>query len=66
MLELVAKKVGMSHQFDENGIQIPLTFIELYDNCVLDHKVNEDKDFDSLSIAFEKTEKAKELSIKEI
>jgi len=62
MLELVAKKVGMSHQFDENGIQIPLTFIELYDNCVLDHKVNEDKDFDSLSIAFEKTEKAKKIS----
>ena len=62
MLELVAKKVGMSHQFDANGAQTPLTFIELYDNCVLDLQVNEDKDFDSLSLAFEKVEKAKKIS----
>ena len=62
MLELVAKKIGMSHRFDENGAQTPLTFIELYDNCVLDLKVNENKDFDSLSLAFEKTEKAKKIS----
>lgn len=62
MLELVAKKIGMSHQFEDNGTQTPLTFIELYDNCVLDLKTNEDKEFDSLRMAFGKVEKAKKIS----
>jgi len=62
MLELVGKKIGMSHLFNDNGAAIPLTMLQVYDNCVLDLAVNEDKDFDSLLVAFEKTTDAKKIS----
>ncbi|HLD76734.1 MAG TPA: 50S ribosomal protein L3 [Rickettsiales bacterium] len=62
MLELIGKKIGMSHLFGEDGVASPLTFIKLYDNCVIDLKVNADKDFDDLTLAFEQTENAKKLN----
>jgi large subunit ribosomal protein L3 len=36
--------------------------LQIYDNCVLDLVVNADKNFDSLQIAFEKTDKTKNIS----
>ncbi len=62
MLELVGKKIGMSHIFKDSGASVPLTMIQLYENCVLDLQVNEGKDFDNLLVAFEKVENAKKLS----
>ena len=62
MLELVGKKIGMSHLFIENGAAIPLTMVQVYDNCVLDLTVNADKDFDNLLMAFEKANKPKRIS----
>lgn len=62
MLELVGKKIGMSHIFKENGASTPLTMIELYENCVVDLSVNEDKDFDSLLVGFEKVTNPKKIS----
>ena len=62
MLELVGKKIGMSHLFNEGGVSVPLTMVQVYDNCVLDLTVNEDKTFDNLLMAFEKTADAKKLS----
>lgn len=62
MLELVGKKLGMSHIFKDSGAAVPLTMVQLYDNCVLELAVNEDKDFDNLLVAFEKAEKAKKIS----
>ena len=61
MLELLGKKIGMSHIFDESGALVPLTMVQFYENCVLDLSVNADKEFDNLLIAFEKAE-AKKLS----
>lgn len=62
MLELVAKKIGMTHKFEEEvGASIPLTMVKLYDNCILDLKVNENKAFNSLLVAFEKEENPKKL-----
>lgn len=52
----------MSHIFKDTGASVPLTMIQVYDNCVLDLTVNADKDFDSLLMAFEKTENAKKVS----
>jgi len=43
MLELVGKKIGMSHLFKDNGVAVPLTMVQIYDNCVLDLVVNENK-----------------------
>lgn len=62
MLELVGKKIGMSHIFKENGASVPLTMIQLYENCVLEFAVNQDKDFDNLLVAFEKVTNPKKLS----
>lgn len=62
MLELVGKKIGMSHLFDADGATVPLTMVQVYDNCVLDLAANEDKNFDNLLLAFEKAENSKKLS----
>jgi large subunit ribosomal protein L3 len=62
MLELIGQKIGMSHLFNQDGIMQPLTFVKLYDNCVLDLAVNENKDFDSLVVAFDKVTNAKKLN----
>ncbi len=65
MLELIGQKIGMSHVFQEDGVMSPITFIKIYDNCVLDFAVNEDKDFNTLTIAFKKVE-AKKLNKSQI
>lgn len=62
MLELIGKKIGMSHIFKDNGTIVPLTLVQLYDNCIVDLRVNEDKDFDNLLLAFEKVSDAKKVS----
>ncbi|NBV07007.1 MAG: 50S ribosomal protein L3 [Proteobacteria bacterium] len=62
MLELVGKKIGMSHLFKEGGSSVPLTMIQVYENCVLDLTINQDKEFDSLLMAFEKAPNPKRIS----
>jgi large subunit ribosomal protein L3 len=62
MLELVGKKIGMTHTFMEDGRSVPLTLVKLYDNLVIDLKVNEGKDFNNALLAFERAEKNKNLS----
>jgi large subunit ribosomal protein L3 len=62
MLELIGKKIGMTHLFKDDGTILPLTMVELYDNCVLSLSTNEEKDFDSLSVAFEKATNPKRIS----
>ena len=52
----------MSHMFKEGGISVPLTMIEVYDNCVLELAINEDKTFDSLLMAFQKVTNPKQIS----
>ena len=62
MLELIGQKMGMSHLFGEDGALSPLTFVKLYDNCILDLLVNEEKEFDSLVVAFDKVTNPKKLN----
>ncbi len=62
MLELVGKKIGMTHLFKENGVSVPLTMVQVYENCVLELTVNEDKDFDNLLVAFQKVASPKKIS----
>ena len=62
MLELVGKKIGMSHIFKDNGESVPLTMVQVYENCVLELAVNENKDFDNLLVAFEKVTNPKRLN----
>ncbi len=62
MLELVGKKIGMTHIYNEAGATVPLTMVQVYDNCVLDLTINENKDFDNLLVAFEKVTNPKKVS----
>jgi large subunit ribosomal protein L3 len=62
MLSLVAKKIGMTHLYKENGAAVSFTLVQLHDNCVVDLLVNEGKNFDNLLIGYDKTEKARKVS----
>lgn len=62
MLELIGKKIGMSHIFHENGSMVPLTMVKLYDNCVIEVKENPEKDFDNVLLGFEKVDNVKKLT----
>lgn len=66
MLELLGQKIGMSHLFGEDGALSPITFVKLYENCVLELAVNEDKEFDSLVVAFDKVTNPKKLNKSEV
>lgn len=66
MLQIIGQKIGMSHLFGADGVMSPLTFIKLYDNCVIDLAVHEDKDFDDLTIAFDKVTNPKKLNKSEV
>jgi large subunit ribosomal protein L3 len=61
MINLLAKKVGMSHIYKDNGSLIPLTLIKLHESCVVDVIVNEDKEFDNILIGYEKAKNAKKI-----
>ena len=54
MINLIAKKIGMSHLYQESGAAVPFTMVQLYDNCVLDLTVNTDKEFDHILVGFDK------------
>lgn len=36
MISLVAKKVGMTHLYKDDGSMVPLTLVKFYDNCVVE------------------------------
>jgi large subunit ribosomal protein L3 len=62
MLELLGKKVGMTHIFTDSGVQLPITMVQLYDNCVVELIVNQDKEFNNLLLAFDKITNPKKIS----
>lgn len=52
----------MTHIFKENGAMVPLTVVQVYENCVLEVTENSEKDFNNVLIAFEKAANAKNIS----
>lgn len=62
MFEIVGKKIGMSHIFKDNGAAVPLTMVQVYENCVLELNVNEDQAYDSLLMGFQKATHPKRVS----
>jgi large subunit ribosomal protein L3 len=62
MINLIAKKIGMSHIYKEDGLSIPFTMVKLYDNCVVDLKVNDDKEFNNILIGFDKASNPKKVA----
>lgn len=62
MINLIAKKIGMSHIYKESGAVVPFTMVQVYDNCVLDVIVNENKEFDNILIGFDKVSNPKKVA----
>lgn len=62
MLSLVAKKLGMSHIYKNNGSLVALTMVQVYDSCVVDVVVDDTKDFDLLLIGVKKAGKLKNVA----
>ncbi|MFT6106199.1 MAG: large subunit ribosomal protein L3 [Rickettsiales bacterium] len=62
MINLIAKKIGMSHLYQESGAAIPFTMVQLYDNCIIDLSVNPDKEFDNILVGFDKSPKPEKVS----
>ncbi len=61
MINLVAKKVGMSHLYQNDGLLVPLTLIAFYDNCIVDVVINDNKDFDNLLIGSNKVKNVRKV-----
>ncbi len=61
MLELLAKKIGMTHVYKNNGVSIAVTMIKLHDNRVIESD-NSKEDCNPVSLAFIKTENFKKIS----
>jgi large subunit ribosomal protein L3 len=57
MLGLVGKKIGMSRIYDENGVAVPVTLVQMYECCVSDYVNDEGKDFALVTIAFDMPKK---------
>jgi len=62
MINLIAKKIGMSHIYKESGEIVPFTMVKLYDNCVLSLDITKDKEFDHIVIGFDKVAGNKKIS----
>ena len=59
MRGLLAKKVGMTRLFDNDGVLVPVTVLEIYDNQIIALK-NEKKDgYTALKIGFKRVKKEK-------
>ncbi len=61
MINLIAKKIGMSHIYIENSA-VPFTMVKLYDSCVIGLDINQDKEFDNILIGFDKASNAKKVA----
>jgi large subunit ribosomal protein L3 len=61
MLKLVAKKIGMSHNFsDSSGAIIPITFLYIYDVSLLN--IESKEKFQTVSLCFDKNVKSSKIS----
>jgi large subunit ribosomal protein L3 len=54
MFSVVGKKIGMSRLYDEKGKVTPVTLVKIYDCCVSDLKINENKDFNKVVLSYGK------------
>ena len=54
MINLVAKKIGMSHIYKDDGTSVPFTMIKLYESCLIEVINNPEKDFNNVLIGFDK------------
>ena len=61
MLELLAKKIGMTHVYKNNGSSVAVTMIKLHDNRVIELD-NTKEEHNPVSLAFIKTDNLKKIS----
>jgi large subunit ribosomal protein L3 len=57
MVAVVGKKIGMSRIYQENGIVVPVTLVEVYDGLISEVKKCDNKDFNHITLSFGKDKK---------
>lgn len=60
MLEILGKKIGMSHLFQDNGVAVPVTLLQIKNNIVID--IIEKAGKKKLLLGFDKQENTKKVS----
>jgi|SRR5690625_1410845 len=50
---ILGRKIGMTQIFDENGVLIPVTVVDVSDNVVLQQKTTEIDGYDATQVGFE-------------
>ena len=53
------KKIGMTQLIDEQGVVIPVTVLEAFDNKVIRHKTNESDGYSAMVVGFNSCDKKK-------
>ncbi|HEY9886611.1 MAG TPA: 50S ribosomal protein L3 [Vampirovibrionales bacterium] len=62
MLGLLARKVGMTQVFDEDGNAVPVTVLQILENVVTDKKTDEKNGYNAIQIGVKKVEKETKLT----
>jgi large subunit ribosomal protein L3 len=62
MVNLIAKKIGMSRIYQENNAAVPFTMVKLYDNCIVGVDDNFDGEFKVLKVGFNKVKSSKNVA----
>ena len=60
MLNLVAKKIGMTHKYNELNALVPITIIQFPENLVIERTSHQN--YDVVKIAFDRCVKTKNIS----
>ena len=57
MVAVIGKKIGMSRIYQENGVVVPVTLIEIYDSLVSDVNTEKSDNFNLTTLSFGKDKK---------
>jgi len=60
MLEIIAKKIGMTHTFNDSGTAKPITVIKMYENIIIDVISNSNNNI--IKIGYNKVVKTKNIN----
>jgi large subunit ribosomal protein L3 len=62
MLKVLGKKIGMTHSYNDDGVRIPVTVVELYENFILDLTSLNQSNNILLKVGFKGSKKEKNIS----
>ena len=66
MLGIIGKKIGMSRIYDNKGVVIPVTLIQLYECCVSEINSIDNKNYNNVVLSYDKPKNAEKQLTKPI